>query len=112
MPTATHAHDGKYQGHKVNIPAYSMYGFGSLIDDHLCRHQISDPRTSRPFCDATASMITISRKPTIIKGRVLTTTPIPNHPGLLSREAAIVENLDPTLVAPRYMSPESMATRM
>ena len=112
MPSATHAHDGKHQGHKVNILVYSMYCIGSLVYDPLCRHRTNDPRDFHPFYDATVPMIT--RWLTTINIRVLTTTtiPNPNPPGLLSREAAIAENLAPTVVAPRYMSLASMATRI
>ena len=112
MPSATHAHDGKHQGHKVNILVYLMYCIGSLVYDPLCRHRANDPRDFHPFCDATVPMIT--RWLTTINTRVLatTTTIIPNPLGLLLREAAIAETLAPTVVAPRYMSLASMVTRI
>ena len=80
-----------------------------VIYDLFCRDRASEPPNFHPFCDATVFMITGML--TIIMTRMLATQPIPKAPGLLSREAAIAKDPAPTVVVPRFLSPESMVTR-
>lgn len=84
-----------------------MYRVMSLAYSPLCRHRTAELRTSRPFCD-----VMIRRVLMAIMDRVLTIAPIPNPPGLLSREAVIAENPPPSIVAPRYTSLESMVAHI
>lgn len=107
-PTATYIHDGKNSGHQVSILFEASRLFACLRP--LCRHQTTEPRNFRPFCDAIASIITTRFK--ISTARVLTATPITKSLGLLSHGVAIAVNLLTSVVVPRYMSRESMATRI